>query len=84
MRKTALLTGVAGLFLMTAPAFAQDSTAPQTPPAPAEQPAQEAPQSLTLNPGQTIVSSDGQDMLCGASCAGCSAGAGGVCGAVLS
>ncbi|RZJ25965.1 MAG: superoxide dismutase, partial [Brevundimonas sp.] len=30
MRKTALLTGVAGLFLMTAPAFAQDSTAPQT------------------------------------------------------
>jgi hypothetical protein len=62
MRKTALLTGVAGLFLMTAPAFAQDSTAPQTPPAPAEQPAQEAPQSLTLNPGQTIVSSDGQDI----------------------
>jgi len=32
MRKTALLTGVAGLFLMTAPAFAQDGTAPQTPP----------------------------------------------------
>ncbi|WP_343789608.1 superoxide dismutase [Brevundimonas kwangchunensis] len=63
MRKTALLTGVAGLLLMTAPAFAQDSTAPQTPPAPAEQPAQEAaPQSLTLNPGQTIVSSDGQDL----------------------
>lgn len=62
MRKTALLTGVAGLLLMTAPAFAQDSTAPQTPSAPAEQPAQEAPQSLTLNPGQTIVSSDGQDL----------------------
>ena len=26
MRKTALLTGVAGLFLMTAPAFARDGT----------------------------------------------------------
>ena len=34
MRKTALLSGVAGLLLMSAPAFAQDSTAPQTPPAP--------------------------------------------------
>ena len=33
MRKTALLSGVAGLFLVSAPAFAQESTAPQTPPA---------------------------------------------------
>jgi len=52
MRKTALLTGVAGLFLMTAPAFAQDGTAPQTPPA-AE------PQSLTLQPGSDVKGSDG-------------------------
>ncbi len=61
MRKTALLTGVAGLFLMTAPAFAQDSTAPQTPP-PAEQPAAAQPQSLTLNPGQTVRGSDGSEL----------------------
>ncbi|WP_332677265.1 superoxide dismutase [Brevundimonas sp.] len=65
MRKTALLTGVAGLFLMTAPAFAQDSTAPQTPPAPsAQEPAgeQAAPaptQSLTLQPGSDVKGSDG-------------------------
>ena len=61
MRKTALLTGVAGLFLMTAPAFAQDSTAPQTPPAPTEAaaPAAEQPQSLTLQPGSEVKGSDG-------------------------
>ncbi|MGZ9100542.1 MAG: superoxide dismutase [Brevundimonas sp.] len=61
MRKTALLTGVAGLFLMTAPAFAQDSTAPQTPPAPAEAAAQaaEQPQTLTLQPGSDVKGSDG-------------------------
>ncbi len=64
MRKTALLTGAAGLFLMTAPAFAQDSTAPQTPPptpAPTEAapPATEQPQSLTLQPGSDVKGSDG-------------------------
>lgn len=61
MRKTALLTGVAGLFLMTAPAFAQDSMAPQTPPAPAqstEQPA-EPGATLTLQPGSDVKGSDG-------------------------
>ena len=64
MRKTALLTGVAGLFLMTAPAFAQDSTAPQTQePAPAAaaaaaQPAAEQP-TLTLQPGSDVKGSDG-------------------------
>lgn len=60
MRKTALLTGVAGLFLMTAPAFAQNSTAPQTP-APAQTPATApaAPQSLTLQPGSDVKGSDG-------------------------
>ena len=62
MRKTALLTGVAGLFLMTAPAIAQDSTAPQTPPADsaAQEPAQ--PQQLTLQPGMTVRGSDGADL----------------------
>lgn len=66
MRKTALLTGVAGLLLMTAPAFAQDSTAPQTPPAPAtatppagEQPATQAAPTLTLQPGAEVKGSDG-------------------------
>ena len=61
MRKTALLTGVAGLFLMTAPAFAQDGTAPQTQePAPvaAAQPAAEQP-TLTLQPGADVKGSDG-------------------------
>lgn len=54
MRKTALLTGVAGLLLMTAPAIAQDGTAPQTPP-PATPPGQatQAP-TLTLQPGMTV------------------------------
>jgi len=57
MRKTALLTGVAGLFLMTAPAFAQDSMATQTP-ATAQAPAA-APQTLTLQPGADVKGSDG-------------------------
>jgi hypothetical protein len=61
MRKTALLTGVAGLFLMTAPAFAQDSTAPQTP-TPASPPAAEQPQSLTLQPGATVRGPDGGEL----------------------
>jgi hypothetical protein len=62
MRKTALLSGVAGLFLMSAPALAQDP-APQTPPATppaAEAPAQ--PQSLTLTPGAVVRGSDGQEL----------------------
>ncbi len=63
MRKTALLTGVAGLFLLSAPAFAQDGTAPQTPPAnppssTAEAPAQ-AP-TLSLQPGMTVRGADGE------------------------
>ena len=56
MRKTALLTGVAGLFLMSAPAFAQDGTAPQTPPSSATT---EAP-TLSLQPGATVRGSDGE------------------------
>jgi hypothetical protein len=61
MRKTALLTGVAGLLLMTAPAFAQDGTAPQTPPTTPASPAADpnAPQSLTLQPGASVKGSDG-------------------------
>ncbi|MBW8305068.1 MAG: hypothetical protein K0M78_14325, partial [Brevundimonas sp.] len=62
MRKTALLSGVAGLFLMTAPAIAQDGTTPQTPPAAtppaAAEPAQTAP-TLTLQPGMTVRGGDG-------------------------
>jgi len=55
MRKTALLTGVAGLFLTSAPAFAQDGTAPQTPPSTTA----EAP-TLSLQPGATVRGSDGE------------------------
>lgn len=61
MRKTALLTGVAGLFLMTAPAFAQDSTAPQTPPT-AAPPAAEQPQSLSVRVGMSVLGSDGAEL----------------------
>jgi hypothetical protein len=59
MRKTALLTGVAGLFLMTAPAFAQDGTAAPQTPAPASPPATEQPQTLSLSPGSDVKGSDG-------------------------
>ena len=62
IRKTALLTGIAGAFLIAAPVFAQDATTPQTPePAQAEAaPAQ--PQSLTLTPGATVKSADGSEL----------------------
>ncbi|MNE00419.1 hypothetical protein D3C80_928270 [compost metagenome] len=54
IRKTALLTGIAGAFLIAAPVFAQDATTAQTPePATAEAPAAQ-PQSLTLTPGATV------------------------------
>ncbi|MET4684011.1 superoxide dismutase [Brevundimonas faecalis] len=60
IRKTALLTGIAGAFLFAAPVLAQDA-ATQTEPAPAEAaPAQ--PQSLTLNPGATVKSADGSEL----------------------
>lgn len=61
MRKTALLTGVTGLLLMTAPAFAQDSMAPQTPPpftGAAAGPVAERP-TLTLQPGSDVKGADG-------------------------
>ena len=66
MRKTALLTGVAGVLLMAAPAFAQDGAPAQTPPVPAqaappagEQAAPEQPATLTLQPGADVKGSDG-------------------------
>lgn len=62
LRKTVLLAGVAGALLITAPAIAQDATAPQTPTAPAEQAAPAAPQSLTLQPGATVRGSDGAEL----------------------
>jgi hypothetical protein len=62
IRKTALLTGIAGAFLFAAPVLAQDATTPQTPePAPAEAPAAQ-PQSLTLTPGATVKSADGTEL----------------------
>lgn len=62
IRKTALLTGIAGAFLFAAPVLAQDATTPQTPePAPAEAPAAQ-PQSLTLTPGATVKSADGSEL----------------------
>lgn len=62
IRKTALLTGIAGAFLIAAPAFAQDATTPQTPePAPAEAAAAQ-PQSLTLTPGATVKGADGAEI----------------------
>ena len=59
MRKTALLSGVAGLLMLSAPAFAQDGTAPQTPPAPPPGQTAEAP-TLTLQPGMTVRGGDGE------------------------
>lgn len=57
IRKTLLLTGIAGLMLTAAPAFAQDTATPsaaQTPPAAA------APSgTLSLQPGSDVKGSDG-------------------------
>ncbi|MGH7026300.1 superoxide dismutase [Brevundimonas sp.] len=62
IRKTALLTGIAGAFLFAAPVLAQDATTPQTPePAPAEAAAAQ-PQSLTLTPGAAVKSTDGSEL----------------------
>jgi hypothetical protein len=54
IRKTVLLTGIAGLMFTAAPALAQDA-APA--PAPAEAPAQ--PGTLQLQPGSDVKGSDG-------------------------
>lgn len=56
IRKTALLTGIAGLMLTAAPAaFAQDAAPAQTPPAAAAA----QPGTLTLQPGSDVKGSDG-------------------------
>lgn len=57
IRKTALLTGFAGLMLTAAPAFAQDTAAApatQTPPAAAAQPG-----TLSIQPGSDVKGADG-------------------------
>ncbi|QTC90419.1 superoxide dismutase [Brevundimonas goettingensis] len=68
IRKTALLTGIAGLMLTAAPAaFAQDATqdpAPAPTPAPAAAPATatapaQQPGTLSLQPGSDVKGSDG-------------------------
>lgn len=58
IRKTLLLSGVAGALLVAAPALAQDiPPAPQPGDAPSEQ-----PQSLTLQPGAVVRGADGTEL----------------------
>ncbi len=60
--KTALLTGIAGAFLIAVPVLAQDATTPQTPePAPAEAVLAQ-PQSLSLTRGAVVKSADGAEL----------------------
>jgi hypothetical protein len=61
IRKTALLTGIAGAFLFAAPVLAQDATTPQTP-EPVAEAAAAQPQSLTLTPGTSVKSADGSEL----------------------
>lgn len=53
IRKTLLLSGIAGLMMTAAPALAQDASATQTPPAAASS------GSLSLQPGSDVKGSDG-------------------------
>ena len=64
IRKTALLTGIAGALLMSAPALAQDAMSPT--PAPTQDPAAASPATpapasgtLQLQPGANVKGSDG-------------------------
>ena len=59
IRKTALLTGIAGAFLIAAPVFAQDATTPQTPEPATAEAAPAHPQRLTLTPGAVVKRADG-------------------------
>ena len=54
IRKTALLTGLAGVMFMSAPAMAQDATAPAPQAATPAQPA-----ALQLTPGSDVTGGDG-------------------------
>lgn len=58
IRTNALLAGLAGAFIFTAPVLAQDATSSATPAA--EQPAK--PSSLTLTPGSSVKSKDGTEL----------------------
>lgn len=60
IRKTALLTGIAGALMFTAPALAQEATPDTTAPEAAQEAAQ--PQSLTLTPGSAVKSADGTEL----------------------
>ena len=63
MRKTALFSGAAGLFLFAAPAaFAQDPAMQTPPPVTPSAAEQSQPQSLTLMPGMAVRGSDGQEL----------------------
>ena len=53
IRKTLLLSGIAGLMMTAAPALAQDASATQTPPAAASS------GTLSLQPGSDVKGSDG-------------------------
>ncbi len=56
IRKTALIAGAAGALFLAAPAFAQETPAPQDAPAAAETPG------LTLQPGAAVKSEDGSTL----------------------
>ncbi|CAN5165916.1 hypothetical protein BH10PSE2_BH10PSE2_25650 [soil metagenome] len=57
--KTTLLTGIAALTLISAPAFAQDTMAPAAPSSAPAQTAPAAPGTLQLQPGSDVKGSDG-------------------------
>ena len=61
IRKTALLSGIAGTLLFAAPALAQEAPQDASAAAPAAQEAAQ-PQSLTLNPGAVVKSADGTEL----------------------
>ena len=61
IRKTALLSGIAGALLFAAPALAQEAPQDAEAPAPAAQEAAQ-PQSLTLTPGAAVKSADGTEL----------------------
>jgi len=61
IRKTALLSGIAGALMFAAPALAQEAPQDADAPATATQEAAQ-PQSLTLTPGTAVKSADGTEL----------------------
>lgn len=61
IRKTTLLSGIAGALLFAAPALAQEAAQDAAAPVPATQEAAQ-PQSLTLLPGTAVKSADGTEI----------------------